>query len=578
MHSAAFADLIDLGRLQKLMDLFHKVSGIPMSIVDTDGVVLLHSGWRSICTCFRRVQRLARQRCRESDLTICTDPENSEHRVYRCLNGLTNIAVPIFIEESHVATLFVAQFFFDDESIDWEFFKERAREYGFNEDDYLSAVQAVPVLSRQRVEDIKEYCYQFVCFLSTIGYNELRLRREYEEKLRAEEERKKLELHVLNAQKLDSLGILAGGIAHDFNNLLMGVLGHASLLSLKLNADPALKHHVDKIESAATRAAELSRQMLAYSGKGKFLIETLNLSQLVEEMLELLRSSTSKKSEFRCRLESQLPLVDGDVTQIRQVVMNLITNASDALRGREGIVTLDTKEIHIGANNGVIDFFGNEIPAGRYVVLEVGDNGSGMNEELRDKIFDPFFTTKNSGRGLGLSTVLGVVRGHHGAVQVFSELGQGTVFRIFFPALAHGVPRRPSPVEEQTESAGTPLAGTGTILVVDDEEGVRSATQATLEYAGYKVISVEDGRRAIEVFRENHGDFSAVLLDVTMPKMGGEEVFREIRRLRRDAKVILSTGYSAQDAAENLRGVSGFIQKPYRARDLLDKVKQVVQS
>ena len=392
------------------------------------------------------------------------------------------------------------------------------------------------------------------------------------ERKRMEEERRELEARMRKSQKMESLGLLAGGIAHDFNNLLVGMLGHAGLALMELPADSPVSPLVQQIETAARRASELTQEMLAYSGKGKFLIETIDLSQLVEEMAHLLQVTINKKAVLELDFFAELSGIRGDPTQIRQVVMNLITNASEALEEESGTIRISTGEIDADRRYLAETYLDDDLPTGRYVFLEVLDTGSGMDRETRTKIFDPFFTTKFTGRGLGLAAVLGIVRGHHGAIRVDSRAGSGTSFRVLFPAVER------SASGERPAVKPSAFQGSGSVLVADDEEMVRSVARLTLENAGFKVLLAVDGVEAVEVFREHGDQLNAVLLDMTMPRMGGDEALREIRRIRADARIILASGFHEQDATERIDGQrpATFLQKPFQPQELIDKVRQVM--
>lgn len=388
--------------------------------------------------------------------------------------------------------------------------------------------------------------------------------------VRAEEERRRLDLQVQQTQKLESLGVLAGGIAHDFNNLLVAILGNAGLALMELPPESPAWQTVLAIETAAQRAAELTRQMLAYSGKGKFVIEQLNLSRVVEEMAHLLEISVSKRAVLKYRFAPDLPAIEGDATQLRQVIMNLITNASDAIGDRSGVISVSTGLIDADAAYLKTAYMDDDLPEGQYVYLEVADTGIGMDAETAARIFDPFFTTKFTGRGLGLAAVLGIVRSHRGAIKLSTVPGRGTTFTILFPAAGPPAPPGPAPAPE-TASAPLPRA---VILVVDDDETVRAVTRRMLELSGFTVLLAADGAEAVALYRERPG-IDLVLLDLTMPAMDGEETFRELRRLDPGVRVILTSGYSEQDAADRFAGtgLAGFIQKPYRPQDLIEKVR-----
>ena len=393
--------------------------------------------------------------------------------------------------------------------------------------------------------------------------------------VRAEEERRRLDLQVQQTQKLESLGVLAGGIAHDFNNLLVAILGNAGLALMELPPESPARQTVLAIETAAQRAAELTRQMLAYSGKGKFVIEQLNLSRVVEEMAHLLEISVSKRAVLKYRFAPDLPAIEGDATQLRQIIMNLITNASDAIGDRSGVISVSTGLIDADAAYLKTAYMDDDLPEGQYVYLEVADTGIGMDAETAARIFDPFFTTKFTGRGLGLAAVLGIVRSHRGAIKLSTAPGRGTTFTILFPAAGAPAPPDPAPAPE-TASAPLPRA---VILVVDDDETVRAVTRRMLELSGFTVLLAADGAEAVALYRERPG-IDLVLLDLTMPAMDGEETFRELRRLDPGVRVILTSGYSEQDAADRFAGtgLAGFIQKPYRPQDLIEKVRAALRA
>jgi PAS domain S-box-containing protein len=390
---------------------------------------------------------------------------------------------------------------------------------------------------------------------------------------RAEEERKKLETQMQHAQKLESLGVLAGGIAHDFNNLLVGVVGNAGLALMELSPESPARETVKSIETTALRTAELTKQLLAYSGKGKFAIQPVNLSALVEEMTHLLKFSISKKANLCTRLAGNLPAVDADVSQIRQVVMNLITNASEALGDQPGEIAISTSVVVADRAYLAETFLDENLVEGSYVALDVADSGVGMDEETKSKIFDPFFTTKFTGRGLGLAAVLGITRGHGGAIKVYSEPGRGTTFRVLLPSS-----EKAATMAEAREPS-LDWQASGSVLVIDDDETVREVARRILERAGFTVLSASGGHSGVEMFRSRGDEIRAVLLDMTMPDISGEEVFRALRKIRPDVKVILSSGYNEQETVTAFqgKGLAGFIQKPYQPAELVRALREILK-
>jgi len=393
------------------------------------------------------------------------------------------------------------------------------------------------------------------------------------ERKRVEDEKRGLEEKVLQAQKLESLGILAGGVAHDFNNLLMGILGHADLLLSDLPPESPLSEGLGQIAKSAMRAAEITKGLLAYSGKGRFVVEPLCLTKVVDEMSHLLGVSVAKKAFLKYELEEDLPAVEGDVSQMRQVVMNLVTNASDAIRSREGEIRIATGTLSCDEAYLRNSFLDLDLPAGEYVYLEISDNGCGMNDETRTKIFDPFFSTKFTGRGLGLAAVLGIVRGHGGAIRLDSEPEKGSTFRVLFPVCR----TRITPDRKTARAEAKTFAGV-TVLAVDDEDVVRSVAKTMLERSGFNVLTARDGEEAVKIFREHRSEIKTVVLDVTMPRMNGEETFRELRRIDGGVQVILTSGYDQREAVGRFmeEGLAGFIQKPYQSKALIAKIKEIL--
>jgi PAS domain S-box-containing protein len=399
---------------------------------------------------------------------------------------------------------------------------------------------------------------------------------------RAEFERLEFERRMLHTQKLESLGVLAGGIAHDFNNLLMAILGNLDLALMDLSPVSPARTSIEQSVIAGRRAADLTRQMLAYSGRGRLNVGRVNLSDLIEQNAHLLRTCISKIVTLNLQIDRNLPLITADAGQLQQIVMNLVTNASEAIGERAGVITLAT---------GVLDCSGDylrrsraeEIPMpGRFVFVSVADTGCGMDALTQQRLFDPFFTTKFMGRGLGMSAILGIVRGHKGAILVESEVGSGSSIQVLFPAVEKPAPAKiaevpasavdGSPAEAKSKSKGT-------ILLVDDEDMVRFVCQRMLSHDGWKVLPAAGGSEAIKLFRQDPEAITCVLLDLSMPQMDGMAVFRELRAIRPDVKVIMSSGYSSDegDGQQLLgKGADGFIQKPYTVEGFRRELARVL--
>jgi PAS domain S-box-containing protein len=390
---------------------------------------------------------------------------------------------------------------------------------------------------------------------------------------RSEEENRKLEAQVQHAQRLQSLGILAGGLAHDFNNLLTIIMGNARIALLDLPPGSAAVENLAEIETATNRAAELTSQMLAYSGKGRFTLQPVNLSRVAEEIAHLLQTVISRKTAIQFNLPGTLPAIEADPAQIRQIVMNLITNAAEAIGGEVGAIKVSTGVVDADRTCLSGTYFDDHLPAGRYVYLEVSDTGCGMSLETQAQIFDPFFTTKFTGRGLGLAAVIGIVRAHRGALKVSSQPGLGSTFRLLFP----GTDKTEEVAADQPAGirAGQ---GSGTILVVDDEHGMRNLARAILETSGFTVLTACDGGDAIRVFRRHAGEVVAIVLDLTMPVMNGEEAAAELRRIRDGVPIILSSGFSEQEVVGRFagQGLAGFLKKPYEPSELTEALHRAL--
>ena len=391
----------------------------------------------------------------------------------------------------------------------------------------------------------------------------------------AEQEQLELERRLLHAQKLESLGILAGGIAHDFNNILAGIMGYADLARLHLPESEPARADIEVIKKAVQRAAGLTRQMLAYAGKGKFIVEPVNLSRVVEDCQTMLAMSVSKKATLTYNLSPALPATLADASQIHQVVLNLVINASEALGDQSGAIAISTDTMELSAADCATASGGSDLQAGTYVRLEVADTGCGIDRETFKKLFDPFFTTKFTGRGLGLAAVHGIVRGHHGVIRVSSVPGHGSTFQVLFPMCE--APAAPPAAESV---AAAPWRGHGTVLVVDDEETVRNLASRMVEHAGFTVLKARDGAEAVRLYRQHRHEIVCVVLDLTMPAMNGEETFRELRRISPAVRVILSSGYSEKTSIERFSGMglAGFIPKPYQFDTMIAKLRGALEA
>lgn len=383
-----------------------------------------------------------------------------------------------------------------------------------------------------------------------------------------------LHIRVQQVQKLETLGTLAGGVAHDFNNMLQVILGNASLIREQAGLPADVQESLEQIEIACRRAGELNNLLLAYAGKGRFVLGTVNLSQLAIEMSKLLAASLPRRPRLQGQFTPGLPAIEGDPTQLRQVLMNLVLNGAESLPDGGGVIRLATGQVDLAHDELADLLLGNGLASGTYVYFEVCDTGCGMTEEVRSRIFDPFFTTKQHGRGLGLAAVLGIVRGHRGALQVDSEPGSGTIVRVYFPTSAVASSVRPAAADGQPGAKQTE----GTILVVDDEEPIRNSARFLLESLGFTVLTAGDGIEGLESFNAQPTEISAVMLDLSMPRMSGVELLDELRRVRPDVPVLVTSGHSESESLQQLMDASpiGMIQKPYRGNELRTRLFELL--
>jgi two-component system, cell cycle sensor histidine kinase and response regulator CckA len=405
----------------------------------------------------------------------------------------------------------------------------------------------------------------------------LAIQRDITDRKRSEEQRLDLERQLLHTQRLESLGVLAGGIAHDFNNLLVAILGNASLVKARLGPADRNVANLERLEKSAERAAELARQMLAYSGRGRFHVARLDINELITENADLFRTVIPRSTTLELNCAGSGVTVEADKGQMQQLIMNLITNASEAMGDGNGVITLSTGHMDCTEEDIKKSRHPEKPPAGRFAFLEAKDTGCGMDPRTQERMFDPFFTTKFTGRGLGMSAVLGIVKGHKGAIFVNSEPNNGTTIRVLFP------PSSPVSADETVPAPEIPqslvkVTGAGTILVVDDEESVLEFGEELVQELGFKCLRARDGEEAVSTFNVHGESIVCVLLDLTMPKKDGVETLKEMRRMRPQVPVILSSGYDEEEIIEKFAGLglSGFVQKPYRFEDLKRKIAQAI--
>lgn len=385
-----------------------------------------------------------------------------------------------------------------------------------------------------------------------------------------EDEKRMLQQQFQHTQKMESLGVLAGGIAHDFNNILAIIMGNCSLIEMDYET---AGNHIPAIKTAVERAAGLCRQMLTYAGKGQTVLSPFNIVKLVDEMVKMLRMTIRQNVTIIPKLPTDILSINGDESQIRQVVMNLIINASEAVGDGYGEVLVSLAKAEIKTGLSAKDHLGNAIPPGQYVCLEVTDNGCGMDAETKLRIFEPFYTTKFTGRGLGMSAVLGIINIHGGRMQLVSQPGQGSTFRIYIPILI---------TESGEERRSVPSArwqGSGTILFVEDEEEIKLVAKELLEILGFAVIEASNGKEALELYQQHVADITLVVTDMGMPIMNGYELFHELKKLNPNLPIVISSGFGDVAIFSHIApdDIAGIISKPYSFDLLREVLKKVVE-
>jgi len=389
----------------------------------------------------------------------------------------------------------------------------------------------------------------------------------------AKKEKMLLEQQLQQSQKQESLGQLSSGIAHDFNNILAAIIGYCNLT--KINVQTA-ENNIAEIEKAAERAAGLCRQMMAYAGKAPITMTKVNMEMLVEEIVNMLKSTLPRNTVIKTEFARKIPIIKGDPSQMHQVVMNLIINASEAIGAVQGEVNVSLTRCEVLASKPLEDYNGKSIPPGEYVCLQVTDNGCGMDEETKWRLFEPFFTTKFTGRGLGMSAVLGIIKSHGGTIQLSSSLGYGTSFKVYIPVLADKI------TEDENRNSSTLAAtwqGSGTILLVEDEEPIRFIAKTLLEMLQFTVLQAANGKEALEIYQNNAAEISLVFTDMGMPVMDGYELFDKLKQLKPDLPIIISSGYGDTEVKARLasKSIAGIVSKPYNRDKLRDVLKSVVE-
>ncbi len=401
--------------------------------------------------------------------------------------------------------------------------------------------------------------------------------RDLTERRKAEEERQRHETERQHAQKLESLGVLAGGIAHDFNNLLMSIVARAGLALRSLPSDSPTRTHLDMIEKSGLRGGELANQMLTFAGQTQLVFQPINLKQFLQDSQSFLRSTVSKRITLTCQLADELPAIYGDRSQLRQLLMNIVTNAAEAIGEQDGLISMTTSSLDVSTQDFSEYHIIGDLSMGSCVSLNIQDTGHGIQPELIPKIFDPFFSTKFPGRGLGLATLLGLVRGHGAAIAVRSHVGRGTEFCFMFP-------RNQQPTLQQSPSVTLPVNPSSKptptkILIVDDEEDVRTTCSLILHEIGFDALVAQDGKSGAHIFEQHHDQIALVFLDLTMPHVDGAKLAKKIRERDQTVPILISSGYTEEEAMKHFTQskVNAFIQKPFQVEVLIAKIHELTE-
>lgn len=551
---------------------------VAQPILDDEGKAVGILGASRDITARRRAEELLR----ESEEKYRTLVENSHDLVYiyrgdRCIFANRRVLEVTGYTEDEIAEMDIFSVVHPDD-------RDRLRDYGAKR---MRGEEAPPGYSARIVDRTgkthwMEFSVKLITFLGQPAV--MGVARDITDRVKAEDERIEMERRFQHMQKLESLGVLAGGIAHDFNNLLMAMMGHLDLALEDAPVDSEVYFHVAEAERTAHRAAELTRQMLAYSGRGHFRLEPVDLNELVREMEHLLRSSISKNATFNMDLEEPLPPLLADPAQLEQIFLNLVVNASEALGSERGEIRLATGLVD--ADRAYLTRCRPEcrVRPGRYVFLEVTDTGVGMDAETQQRLFEPFFTTKFTGRGLGLAAVMGIVRGHDGTLLVDSEPGRGTTIRVLLPPSRLSLEQAPSGERRETAAPRTGAQEVSTrprgkILVVDDEEAVRTVAVRMLGRLGFDALVAADGEDAVSLVASGTEEVACVILDLTMPKLGGLATYQKLRSLRPDLAVILSSGYEQSECGSLPEGETPrFLQKPYSLDQLRTELTEALRN
>jgi polar amino acid transport system substrate-binding protein len=561
------SDIIDPEGLQVMMDDFYKLTGMLGAVLDVSGKVLVAVGWKDICTKFHRCHPETLRHCTESDTELTNGVAPGTFRRYRCKNNMWDMVTPLVVGGRHLGNVFIGQFFYDDEAPDLEQFREQARKYGFDETEYLAALDRVPRFSREQVDAGMQFYAKLAEMVSSLSFSSIKLSRMLADRSHLEEQ-------LRQSQKMEAVGLLAGGVAHDFNNILMVIMGYGNMLKMDNKLDDRQQGKIDQILSAADKAAHLTQGLLAFSRKQILAPTAINLNDIALNVNKFIARIIGEDILLKTTTYGEGLTIYADRGQIEQVLINLATNARDAMP-KGGLLTIETGLQIVEAP---IDHENGSSEPGRYAVVTVSDTGTGMDEYTSKRLFEPFFTTKEVGKGtgLGMAIVYGIIKQHNGFISVRSETGQGSTFKIYLPIYNVEEAGQRQEIAQEARTQG----GTETILLAEDDVDVRNLVVTVLTDFGYQVIQAVDGQDAVEKFVANADKIDLVLMDMIMPKKNGKDAFDEISRIHPGVKVLYSSGYTA-DFIQN-RGVSEegieLIMKPVQPIELLRKVREVLGS
>jgi signal transduction histidine kinase/CheY-like chemotaxis protein len=559
------SNIINADELQSIMNDFHFLTGMVTAILDMNGAVIEATGWQDICTKFHRNHPDTALNCTESDLYLSKNLKPGDYVSYKCKNGLWDVVTPLYVGDKHLGNIFTGQFFYDTDLIDDEKFIRQAEAYDFDQDAYMDAFHRIPRYSRETVDHLMSFLVKFTSYISSVSYANTQLRKEIHE-------RKLIEERLRQAAKMESIGRLAGGIAHEFNNMMSIVIGNTEILLDNVDHMGPLAAHLKEIYKAAERSADLTRQLLSFARKQIITPRILNLNQTLEGMLNMLRRLIGEGIELTWIPEKKLWPVNIDPSQVNQVLANLCVNARDTIQGI-GNITIETSNVTFDAEycNAHTD-----CQPGDYTVLVVSDNGCGMEKKTMDHLFEPFFTTKGVGQGsgLGLSTVYGIVRQNNGFINVYSELGHGTTFKIYFRR--HDEAEK---IEQKSDRTQSDATGHETILLVEDEQAILKMTAMLLERLGYIVLAAATPGEALQIAKSVSQEIHLLITDVVMPEMNGKDLAKQLLRVHTNLKCLFMSGYTANVIAEQgiLDDGVHFINKPFSKQELAIKIREAIK-